>query len=333
MRTAGCPVKDAYPGRRRIWRYLGLKPIAVLLSLLVLASSLAGTACSSEPAPDGNTEYPLTITDSLGRSVQFEQIPERIVTTHPTATEVLCCAGGLPVGCDTTSKYPSDVEGLPTVGSAFYLSVEAIAGLQPDLIIIEALTQARYLNSLAPLGVPVVAVKAACLDDLADSLTLVGRIIDKNEEAAASVSAIGDRIEAARGACTSDKSILVLIADEQNKIYAARSDSYPGTIAALMGLDNLAADLSGSGPYAGFAEITGEQLVGMNPYVFFTITPAPPPAPRLSALLPSLPVYMGKTAVKEGRVVELDSSLFLMAQGPRIATAVEELLEIMNGYE
>jgi len=302
------------------------------LSLLILAGSLATAACSSEPAST-NTDYPLTITDSLGRSVQFDQIPERIVTTHPTATEVLCCVGGLPVGCDTTSKYPPDVDGLPTVGSAFYLSVEAIAGLQPDLIIIEALTQERFLSSLSPLGVPVVAVKAACLDDLVDSLTLVGQIMDKNEEAATSVATIGNRIEAAQSAYTSSKSILVLIADEQNKIYAARGDSYPGTIAALLGLDNLAADLAGSGPYAGFAELTGEQLIALNPDVFFTITPAPLPAPRLSTLLPMLPVYKDKAAVKEGRVVELDSSLFLMAQGPRIATAVEELLETMNGYE
>lgn len=330
MRTIGYPVTDAYPVQRGTRRFLRSKPIAVLLSLLILAGSLVLAACSSEPAPT-NTDYPLTVTDSLGRTVQFNQIPERIVTTHPTATEILCCAGGLPVGCDTTSKYPPEVEGLPTVGSAFYLSVEAIPGLQPDLIIIEALTQARYLSALAPLGVPVVAVRAACLDDIVDSLTMVGQIIDKNEEAAASIAAIRDRIEAAQGAYTSDKSILILIADDDKNIYAARGDSYPGTIAGFLGLDNLGADLPESGPYAGFA-LLGEQLIGMNPDVILTITPAPEPARRLSILLVNLPVYGDKEAVKEGRVVELDSSLFLMAQGPRIALAVEELLEIMNSY-
>ena len=330
MRTIGCLVRDAYPGGKATRRFSRSKPIAVLLSLLILAGSLVMAACSSEPAPT-NTDYPLTITDSLGRTVQFDQIPERIVTTHPTATETLYRAGGVAVGCDTTSKYPPDVEGLPTVGSAFYLSVEAIAGLQPDLIIIEALTQARYLSSLAPLGVPVIAVRAACLDDVVDSLTLVGQIIDKNEEAATSVATIRDRIEAAQSTCTSGKSILVLIADDKSNIYASREDSYPGTIAALLGLENLAADLPESGPYAGFALLSSEQAVTMDPDVIFTITPSPA-APKLSTLLPSLPVYKDRSAVKEGRIVELDSSLFLMAQGPRIATAVEGMLEIMNGY-
>jgi iron complex transport system substrate-binding protein len=331
VRTIGYPITDACPTQRGVPRSFRSRPIAILLSLLILAGSLLLAACSSETTPS-NTEYPLTLTDSLGRTVQLDQIPERIVTTHPTATEILCCAGGLPVGCDATSKYPPDVVGLPTVGSAFYLSVESIAALEPDLIVIEALTQARYLSELGPLGVPVVAVRAACLDDIVDSLALVGQIIDKNEEAAASVATIKDRIEAAQEAYTSEKSVLILIADEQNKIYAARGDSYPGTIAGFLGLENLAADLPESGrPYAGFAELSGEQLISMNPDVFLTITPSPA-APKLSTLLPAMPVYQDKEAVKEGRLVELDSSLFLMAQGPRIALAVEELLEIMNSY-
>ncbi len=305
---------------------------ALILCVVILAGSLGMAGCSSEPASSG-TGYPLTVTDMMGRSVELAAIPERIVTTHPSATEVLCSAGGLPVGCDASSKYPPDVVGLPTVGSAYYLSVEAIAGLQPDLVVIEAITQARYLDSLAPLGVPVIAVRAASLDDVADSLTLVGQVIDRSDDAAAALAGIEDRIEAARAASTSSASFLVLIADEQSKIYAARGDSYPGTVAGLLGLDNLAADMPESGPFAGFTELTGEVLVGLDPDVIFTITPAPPPAPRLSALLPSLPVCRDKAAVKEGRLVELDASLYLQAQGPRIAEAVEGMLEIMSSYE
>ncbi len=306
--------------------------IAILLSVVILAGSLATAACSSESAPAG-TDYPLTVTDSLGRSVELTGVPQRIVTVHPTATELLCSAGGVPVGCDSTSKYPPQVVGLPTVGSAFYLSVEAVAGLQPDLVVVEAITQARYLDSLSSLGVPVLAVRAASLDDVEDSLTLLGKVIDRNEDASASVADIDGRISAAQSDCSGSASILILIADDQSRIYAACPDSYPGAIAALLELDNLAADLPESGPYAGFAELGGEVLVGLDPDFIFTITPAPQPAPRLSTLLPSLPVYRDKAAVKDGRLVELDPSLYLQAAGPRIATAAEGMLEIINGHE
>ncbi len=335
MRSISLPSRPGFPASGGTRGSLVYRAVALVLSAIILAGSLAVAGCSSESAP-GGTLYPLDVTDLLGRPVELTGVPQRIVTTHPTATEVLCSAGGLPVGCDSSSKYPPEVVGLPAVGSAYYLSVEAIAGLQPDLVIMEALTQARYLDSLSALGVPVMAVRAASLDDVVDSLKLVGKVIDRSEDAAAAVKDIEDRIEAAQASQAASglsRSVLVLIADEQGKIYAARADSYPGTIAGLLGLNNLAADMAGSGPFTGFAELTGEVLVGLDPDVIFTITPAPQPAPRLSALLPSLPVYRDKAAVKEGRLVELDPSLYLQAQGPRIASAVEGMLQIMKGYE
>lgn len=307
------------------------RAFALLLSVLILAGSLAA-ACSSGPASD-STGQPLTVTDLLGRPVTLAGAPQRIVTTHPTATEVLCSAGGLPVGRDSTSKHPAEVAELPTVGSAFNLNVGAIAELQPDLIIIEALTQQRYIDPLSALGVPVMAVRAANLDDIVDSMTLAGEVTGRSEDAAAAVKDIEERIAAARAACPSSSSFLVLIGDEQRKVYAARADSYPGTVAALLGLDNLAADMAGSGPYNGFAELSAEVMVSLDPDVIFTITPAPLPAPRLSSVLPSLPAYRDKAAVVEGRLVELDPSLYLQAQGPRIAAAVEGMLETIKGFE
>lgn len=331
MRTVGFFGPNACPGGTGARGRLSRGSRATLLFVLIMVSALVLPACSTDSG--SGAAYPLTLTDSLGRSVHLAGIPERIVTAHPTATELLCAAGGMPVGCDSTSKYPSEVQGLPTIGSAFYLSVESIPGLRPDLIVIEAVTQARYLGALESVGAPVMAVKAASMEDIAGSLALLGQAIDHREDAAAAVADIRARVEDARAASTSSASILVLVADEQRKIYAAREDSYPGTVAGLLGLDNLAADLPGSGPYAGFAELTGEVMAGLDPDVILTITPAPQPAPRLSALLPSLPVYKDKAAVREGRVAELDPSLYLQAQGPRIASAVEGLLEIMRGYE
>jgi ABC-type hemin transport system substrate-binding protein len=43
-----------------------------------------------------------------------------------------------------------------------------------------------------------------------------------------------------------------------------------------------------------------------------------------------IPGFNQMAAVQAGRVVELDPALFLQAQGPRIADAVEELLRLIN---
>jgi iron complex transport system substrate-binding protein len=294
----------------------------VLLFILVLTASLAFVSCSSSSA--------VAVTDLLDRAVQIDEPPVRIVTLHPTATETLYRAGGVAVGRDTSSQYPAEVLDLPTVGSAYSPSLEKVAELAPDLVIIEALTQASFVDQLEQLEVPVIAVRAASLDDVSKSLTLVAKIIDTKKTADQAIAEIQGRIDTASANAPEGKSILIFIADAEKNVYAARADSYPGAVAALLGLDNLAADLQGASPYTGFAQFTPEMALQSTPDVVFTITPAPLPAPRLSQLLPMIPGFKEMPAVKEGRVVELDPVLFLQAQGPRMADAVEELLDIVN---
>jgi len=309
--------------------------ITMLLYFVLLPALLIASACSSEvasaPTPTAaGTEYPVSVVDMLGRSVQVSQQPTRIVTTHPTATEMLYRVGGTAVGRDSSSKYPTEVQALPTVGSAYNISVEAVASLNPDLILVEALTQASVINSLEQIGVPVIALRAASVEDINEGLTLVGKAVDLNEAAAQAVADIEGRIEAAQGNFTGGKSVLILISDAQRNIYAAKPESYPGTVAALLGLSNPATGLPDSGPYPGFALFTSEQALVSNPDVVLAISPAPAPAPRLSTMLPQVPGFDQMAAVKDGRVAELDPFLFLQAQGPRIADAVEELVRILN---
>jgi ABC-type Fe3+-hydroxamate transport system substrate-binding protein len=311
------------------------KAIAILLSLFLLSALLISAACSSKPASTPTptaplAKYPISVVDMLGRSVQITQCPTRIVTTAPTATETLYRIGGTAVGVDSSSKYPQEVQGLPTVGSAHSVNTEAIAALNPDLIIIEALNQANIVSALEKLGVPIIALGAASVDDVNQSLTLVGEVVDKEEESDQAIAEIQDRIEAAQGNCTVSKSVLIFISDTQRNIYAAKPESYPGTVAALLGLDNPSAGLPNNGPYPGFTLFTAEQALTSNPDIVFTITPAPPPAPRLSASLAQIPGFNQMAAVQAGQVVELDPMLFLQAPGPRIADAVEEMLRLIN---
>jgi len=314
--------------KRLLGKGSGARPASIvsLLLLVVLAASLILTACSSSKSePDT-----FTVTDLLGRSVQVPTKPTCIVTTHPTATETLYRAGGVAAGRDTASKYPTEVLDLPTVGGSYSISTEAVAALNPDLVLVEALTQASLINPLEELGIPVVAVRAASLEDIVQSLTLVGEIVDNDDAAAQAITDIQNRIDAAKGNAPEGKSILTLIADADKNIYAAKAESYPGLVTVLIGLTNLAAGLQGKAPYPGFALFGAELAIQSNPDVVLTITPAPAPAPRLSAVLSKMPGFSEMPAVKAEHVVELDPVLFLQAQGPRIADAVEAMLNIVN---
>jgi len=316
--------------KRLLGKGSGARPASIvsLLLLVVLAASLILTACSSSKSePDT-----FTVTDLLGRSVQVPTKPTCIVTTHPTATETLYRAGGVAAGRDTASKYPTEVLDLPTVGGSYSISTEAVAALAPDLVVIEGLTQGQlpFVGTLEGLGIPVLAIRAMTLEEIYQSLTLVGEILDTTDTASQAVADIEGRIEAAQSGSSEGRSILVLVALSPDNLYAARGNSYPGTVAALLELGNVASGMpDAGGRYAGYALFGAELTTSYNPDVILTITPSPS-GPRLAALLPTMPGFKEMPAVKARHVVELDPVLFLQASGPRIAEAVEALLEIMN---
>lgn len=283
-----------------------------------------------EPLPE---TYPLEIRDMMGRPVTIPAKPTRIVSISPTATEILYIAGGTAAARDSSSTFPPEVLDLPELGGAYSPSFEAIAAQRADLILIEALSQARFLEPLMQFGAPVVAVRATSLDDITTGIRLIGQIIEMNEQAEQSAQEVAARVESSIEGVSGGKSALILISDADRNLYAAKPQSYPGAIASMFRLTNPAADLPDSGTFPGFALISGEQLFAMNPDYLFTITPAPEPAPRLSAMLPRIPGFSNLGAIASGQMYELDHVIFLRNQGPRIAEAVEAMAELVGGSQ
>ena len=290
---------------------------------------------TATPVPPTPTPTPfITVTDMLGREVVIPNIPERIVSISPTATETLYAAGGVAVARDRSSIYPDAVNSLPQIGGAYNPSFEAIAAQRPDLILIEALSQMQWVEALEELGAPVVAVRAASLDDVTASLKLVGSIIDNATVADESAATISTDIEAARAGIDGElPAVLIIIGDEQRNLYVAEATSYPGAVMSELGLENLGGHLNRRGPFPGFSLVTAEQILEMDPDVIFTISPAPPPAPKMSTALGWFPALRSLRAIQDKQVHEIDPILFLRNQGPRISDAVIEMAEILKSIQ
>lgn len=291
---------------------------------------------TATPVPPTATPTPyISIVDMLGREVVISSKPERIVSISPTATETLYAVGGVAVARDRSSIYPDAVNSLPQIGGAYNPSFEAIVAQQPDLILFEALSQAQWVEALEELGVPIVAVRAASLSDVTTSLELVGSIIGNVDAAAEASERISADIEGASKDVSGDlPSVLIVIGDEQRNLYVAEATSYPGAVLSELGLENLGGELNRRGPFPGFSLVTQEQLLEMDPDVIFTISPAPPPAPKMSIALGWFPALRTSLrALQDGHVYEIDPILFLRNQGPRISDAVLEMAELLKGIE
>ena len=269
------------------------------------------------------TPTPIVVVDALGQKISFDDSPNKIAAISPTATEMLYAAGGTSTLRDRASNFPISVQGVPSVGSAYNPSIEKIVQNKPDLILIEALTQARFVPMLSQSGLKVMAIKAETVDDIKNHIISLGKILGKETVASKAVSDIESKLKNAGE--NDGRSILLLIMDEDRNLYGARPESYTGLIASTLGLQNMAAGLPDSGPYPGFAMMSPESILKANPDIIVTITPAPEPAPRLSTTITRIPPFAGLKAIRNGSVIEANVDLFLQAPGPRIADAVEFL--------
>lgn len=300
----------------------------LVLPLVILAACGSDSEDSDQPAAPGSSE--IQVTDLLNRLIDLEGLPQRIVTVSPTATEILYALDGVAVGRDTSSTFPPEADSVPTVGGAYTPSYEAITELQPDVVLVEAVTQGHLIDSFAATGAKVIAVRASSLDDVTRSVSLVSQLLGKEATGNSLIEQITQSVDGARSSVTGNPSFLILISDADRNIYAAKPESYAGAVASVLGMDNLAAGMPDGGPFPGFALLSVESMLTLNPEYLFTITPAPPPVPRLSENLPRIPGIGDLPAVTGGRLHELDSAVFLSAPGPRFTDAVTSLADLVG---
>ena len=272
----------------------------------------------------------IILIDKLNREVEIDVGPVRVVSLSPTATEMIYKAGGSIIARDTSSRYPEQIMNLPTVGSAYTPNFEAIIAQEPDLIVIEALTQARFMRDLSRFGIPIFAVRATSLEDISDGIESMGIIFNKEEEVNQVLIDMNKQIEEISEMVNYSGDILILISDADRNLYAAKPESYAGLVADILNLKNVAAGMDDAGPYPGYTSWAGETAMRSDPGYIFTINPAPPPAPRLSQTLPSIPGFNRLTAIREEKVKDLDPILFMQAPGPRI---IDALLELVSKIE
>lgn len=299
----------------------------------------AATAAPTEAAATATVEatpepvYPLEVTDLLDRKVKINDKPQKIVAISPTSVELVYAVGGTVVGRSASVNYPAEAAAAADVGSAYQPSIEAILALGPDLVVADSVIHQdpAVRSRLQALPIPVVYAGADSVEEVIAGLRLMGQILDANEAAEAKVAEIEKALADAKTKLAGKNvSVVAIIADRDNTLYAAIADSWTGNLFTALGVTNIAADLAQAGPFPGYATLAPEVLLRADPTFILTVTPAPEPAPRLSTLIPAIPPFRGLGAVAGNKVVELDLQLFLQAPGPRVVEALNSLAETLS---
>jgi len=156
---------------------------AALLAAALLATSAAAVA---DPVD-------LQLVDDGGHKVALAHPAHRIVALAPHLTELVYAAGAGDrlVAVGKYSDFPPEALSKPVISDAFAVNYEALATLEPDLVLVWGSgTPERIKSKLRTLGVPVYEIEVRSVAGLADTLRSIGRLAGTEGVAQARAQAI-----------------------------------------------------------------------------------------------------------------------------------------------
>ncbi len=271
---------------------------------------------------DDTTAYPLTVIDSYGREVTIEEKPEAVVSLAPSITETIFALDAEDVlkGRTDYCDYPEEVKEIASIGSLRDPSIEAIASLAPDLVIASTHFKEETLAKLEEIGIKVIVLSSQDrFDGVYEVIEETGRVLDHNKEARdvilnmkAKVQLITEKISDLE-----PTEVYYVVGFGEYGDYTAGGDTFISQMIEMSGGVNAAAEIKGW-------SYSIERIIEKDPYMLICSIHH-----DSKKNIEMTRGYKDLTAVKEGRLFEIDDDL-LDVQGPRLADGLEALAKVLH---
>ncbi len=298
--------------------------IGLLLALAMLAVMMTGCEpVNSAPSAPAQTPVPKDIlddnVDAMGNEVSAAAADDSeltIVSTAPSATEILFAlgCGDNIVGRDVSSEYPVEAANIEVVGDFNGFDIEKVIALNPTVVFAGNGLQHEEITALEDAGLNVVAVEATYYDDIAKSITMIGSVVGKEEEAAALNAQIAE-VEAAV------KEKAATFAEKPSVYYVMGIGEYGNWTSGEGSFINSVIEMAGgvpttAGTDAEWLEYPVEDLVTSDPDILL-VSGWVAENDLVAAV-----GYSDLTAIKEGHYYFVDAGIMELP-GPRISDALK----------
>jgi len=168
-----------------------------LLSLILMGIlMLSGLGGLSEVL--AANEFPLAVTDDLGRNVTISSRLQSIVSLAPSNTEILFALGlgDRVMAVSEYCNYPLEAQNKIKIGGFSTINIEKVVSLKPDLVLATGGVQEAVVEELERLGLTVIALNAKSIDDVFENIRLVGKAAAQLETARELAANLEQRIKA-----------------------------------------------------------------------------------------------------------------------------------------
>ncbi|MBU6227724.1 MAG: ABC transporter substrate-binding protein [Acidobacteria bacterium] len=305
----------------------------------LLAGTLLFAACGADP----DTSKPATTEPAVAETTapadttaaaegdtasEKKMAAERIVSLSATATEMLYALGaeGQIVAVDNFSNYPQAAADFATKIDAFEPSVEAIAELDPTVVLL-TYDPGDLQAQLEKLGIKVwIGAAAATLDDSYAQITELGDLTGKADEASALVESMKSEIESTITSMELPDAPVSYYYELDNTFYSLTSNTFIGQLMSRFMLQNIADTAEAGNDYP---QLSAESIVSSNPQmIFLADTKCCEQTAETVAARAGWDVI---DAVKNGNVVELDDDI-ASRWGPRVVDLVKVVAEAVTKF-
>ena len=306
------------------------KRLLALLMILVLILSMAGCKKDEEGTENGTDEnnsgeeetivetgvYPVSITDSKGKEITFDEMPTRLVSTVPSNTEIIYAVGKGEnlVGVSTYCNYPNEAIEVDKIGDYDGPNTELIIGMDPDVVFGSWMSD-DVVTQLEDAGIKVVLLNPGDLEQTYETMQTIGNIVGAPDEAAEMVSNLKAKQKAImdRVAGYEAKTVFFEIWDDPLK--SAGPGSFHNELITLANGVNIAGDTESAYP-----SYSLELLIAKNPQVYLTADDGFKTAEDIFAR----EGYENIEAIKTGQLFMLNQDI-ISRPGPRIIEAFESM--------
>ena len=297
---------------------------AVLIAAALAGATLLGGSlgCAREQADTGDTG---AVVDDRGRSHDPSIPRARIVSLIPAMTETLISIGaGDRLVARTRYDEDPALANLPSVGGGIDPSLEFLARLDPDLVVLWASGASGVLleDRLDEIGLDWYAAAIQTVDDFRRHARNVGRLVGLADAVDSVIARVEGDFEAAGRLWSGRESVEVVHVVQLEPPMTVGPGTFLDHVLATAGAVNAFGDIVGSWPL-----VSMEEVVRRDPdYVIVPVPGYGTPEARSDYSDPSIerlrarPGWAAVPAVAAGRVISVDGSLF-GRPGPRMGEA------------
>lgn len=246
---------------------------------------------------------------------------KKVGSLAPSVTEIIFDLGAESMLVTRTDycNYPAAAAKITSVGKMNEPSIEKIIAQKPTVVIAQTHFKEDVLNQLKKAGMEVIAMKTPnSMEETYEAIKTIATIVDKNYEGRALISTMKSKIAqvSLKTKKLNKPSAYIVVGTGEGGEYTHGKDSFMNEILKTCGYVNAGEDAEGW-------SYTLEKLIKKNPNYILT------PQWAMDTIKTEA-AYKGLSAVKDGKVVQINDDIFSRASNRVVTEGLKELLKIAH---